>query len=305
MDLREMVDEAYGAGLRLVGSGQQARGVPQLAAVPLDRLGVALATVDGEVIGAGDCREPFSVQSLSKVFSLALALAHEGESLWKGVRRQPSSLRYDALVQLDVDHGVPRNPFVNAGALVVVDRLMAAHRTRSAAAVLELLRAESGNPAIRIDPRVAESERGASHRNAAAALLMASHGRLEHEAAELLDQYVDQCAIAASCVDVAQAGLFLARGGRRARGRPPLLPARQVRRLNAVVLTCGTYGAAGDVACEVGAPVKSGIGGGVLAVFPGHGTVCAWSPGLDEAGNSVAGMAVVEEVADATGWSVF
>ncbi|MCZ4119738.1 glutaminase A [Streptomyces sp. H39-S7] len=304
MDLREMVDDAHDAGVRLVGTGRQARSVPLLGEVPLNRLGVALATVDGEVIGAGDCREPFSVQSLSKVFSLALALAQDGESLWKRVRRQPSSLRYDALTQLDVDHGVPRNPFVNAGALVVVDRLMAAHRTESAAVVLELLRTESGNPAIRIDPRLAASERGASHRNAAAALLMASHGRLEHEVAEVLDQYIDQCAIAASCVDLAQAGLFLARGGRLGSGRL-LLSAREASRLNAVVLTCGTYEAAGDVACQVGAPVKSGIGGGVLAVFPGHGTVCAWSPGLDEAGNSVAGMAVVEEVADAAGWSVF
>ncbi|MYW05744.1 glutaminase [Streptomyces sp. SID3343] len=303
MRLQGVLDDVLDEVGPLVGNGVPALSIPALRHVDVNRVGIAVATVDGRVHGAGAWSEPFSIQSVSKLFALALVFAHDGEALWKRVQRQPSSLRYDALIQLDLDCGIPRNPFVNAGALAVVDRLLTL-RGDAGAAVVAFLRAESGNPDIGFDPTVAASEQGVSHRNAAAAHLMAAHGNLDQGIDDVLTHYIHQCAIAASCADLARAGLFLARAGRRNDGER-LLTGLQTRRLNSILLTCGTYDAAGDVAYHVGLPAKSGIGGGVLAIVPGRGAVCAWSPGLDEAGNSIAAMAALHHFSEATGWSVF
>lgn len=303
MTLQAVLDDVHREVGPLVGKGAPALSVPALRRVDVAQFGIAVATTDGRVHGAGAWREPFSIQSVSKLFALALVFAQDGESLWERVQRQPSSLRYDALIQLDIDCGVPRNPFVNAGALAVVDRLLALEG-HAGSPVLEFLRTESGNRRISPDLTVAASEQGASHRNAAAAHLMAAHGNLQQGIDEVLAHYIHQCAIAASCADLARAGLFLARSGRRDNGEL-LLTGQQTRRLNSLLLTCGTYEAAGDVAYHVGLPAKSGIGGGVLAVAPGRGVLCAWSPGLDDAGNSIAAMAALHHFSEITGWSVF
>ncbi|WP_189171935.1 glutaminase A [Pilimelia anulata] len=279
------------------------RAVPARSGGTPPGFGLAHAALDGTVTGVGDWELPFAVQSIAKVFGLALVLAADGEQLWRRVGRQPSTERYDALAALDGRRGIPHNPFVNAGALVVVDRL---HELTGDAmnAVRRFLRAEAGDDGVDFDRAVARAELEHRHRNAAIAHVVADHGNLRNPVAEVLRHYAWQCALTASCRQLAVAGLFLARGGVRADGER-LLSSGLTKRLNAALLTCGTYDAAGDFAYTVGLPAKSGVGGGILAVMPGRGALCAWSPVLDASGNSVAGVDALGRFTTRTGWSVF
>lgn len=287
-----------------VGQGDVADYIPALAQIDPYRFGMAVADLDGTVQGVGDWQVPFSIQSISKLFTLALALARPGieEELWGRVGREPSGNRFNSLVQLEHENGVPRNPFINAGALVVTDELT--RHGDAAGELLAFLRAESGAPGIGIDAEVATSEATHANRNLALAHFMACYGNLRNPVPEVLHQYVRQCSIAMSCGDLARAGLFLARHGERNDGSR-LLTRSQSKRINAIMLTCGTYDAAGEFAYRVGLPGKSGVGGGILAVVPGRCTVCVWSPGLDSRGNSVAGVAALDRFTTLTGWSVF
>jgi glutaminase len=285
------------------GRGRPADYIPALAACDPRSFGMAVAELDGTVYGVGDWRQPFSTQSITKVFTLALDLAREGDELWEHVGREPSGNPFNSLVQLEYENGIPRNPFINAGALVVTDRLQT--RTGDAAGVLlDFLREESGNRDLTFDADVAASEAANGDRNAALGHFMASYGNVGNPVPVLLEQYFRQCSVEASCADLALATGFLARHGVRADGSR-LLTRSQAKQVNAVMLTCGTYDAAGDFAYRVGLPGKSGVGGGIIAVVPGRCTLCVWSPGLDERGNSVAGVAALDRFTTLTGLSVF
>ncbi|MBP0460175.1 glutaminase [Streptomyces montanisoli] len=303
MDYEELLREAMRAARATAGRGRIADYIPALAGADPHAFGMAIATVDGQVHGVGDWERPFSIQSVSKLFSLVLVLAHGGDALWRRVGREPSGNPFNSLVQLENEQGIPRNPFINAGALVVTDRLLSLTGD-AAGQVRELLRAESGNPDLATDRDIAASEAAHGHLNAALAHFLASHGNLENEVEQVLEHYYGQCAIAASCRDLALAGRFLAHHGLRV-GGARLLSGSDAKRVNAVLLTCGTYDAAGDFAYRVGLPGKSGVGGGVLAVVPGRAALCAWGPALDAAGNSVAAVAALDAFTTATGLSVF
>ncbi|MET8678114.1 glutaminase [Streptomyces sp. NPDC004647] len=302
-DYQAVLEEVAADIAPRIGQGRPAGYIPALADVDPRRFGMALADVDGQVYGVGDWGEPFSTQSITKVFTLALALAHGGHNLWQHVGREPSGNPFNSLVQLEYENGIPRNPFINAGALVVTDRLLG--MTGDArGALLEFLRAESGNEAVDFAPHVAESEAAHGERNAALAYFMASCGNMLNPVPAVLDHYFWQCSIEMSCGDLALAGRFLARHGLRADGSR-LLSSSEAKQVNAIMLTCGTYDAAGNFAYRVGLPGKSGIGGGIIAVLPGYATLCVWSPGLDEHGNSVAGVAALDRFTTLTGLSVF
>ena len=303
MDYQGLLEDIAAALEPRRGEGRVADYIPALANVDARHFGMALATVEGEVYGVGDWQDPFSLQSISKVFTLALALAHDGERLWSRVGREPSGNPFNSLIQLEREQGIPRNPFINAGALVVTDRLLSL--TGNPWVVLRgFLRRESGNDRLDVDPVVARSEAEHGHRNAALAHFMASYGNLENPVERVLEQYFHQCALRVSCADLARSGLFLARHGVRADGGR-LLGQSEAKRVNAVMLTCGTYDAAGDFAYRVGLPGKSGVGGGILAVIPGRCALAVWSPGLDPRGNSVLGVEALDRFTTATGWSVF
>ncbi|MFH8406591.1 glutaminase [Streptomyces sp. NPDC018019] len=303
MDYQAVLEEVAAFARPYVGHGQVADYIPALEKVPMDRFGIALADINGEVYGVGDWEVPFSVQSISKTFSLALVMANDNDDIWKRVGREPSGTPFNSLVQLEWENGIPRNPFINAGALVVTDRLQTLTGDASTT-MLHFLRAESGNPDLAFDQAVADSEADHGDRNAALAHFMASFGNLENPVPSVIEHYFWQCSIEMSCRDLAAAGGFLARHGLRADGSR-LLEAREAKRINAVMLTCGTYDAAGEFAYRVGLPAKSGVGGGIVAVVPGRCTLCVWSPGLDSRGNSVAGAAALDHFTTLTGWSVF
>ncbi|MBW1601537.1 glutaminase [Streptomyces sp. JJ66] len=303
MDYEALLEHARAAARPVLGRAAPADYIPALARADPQAFGMALATVDGEVHGVGQWRTPFSVQSVSKLFALALALAHGGTALWRRVGREPSGNPFNSLIQLESEQGIPRNPFINAGALVVTDALLSLTGD-ARAAVVDFLREETGNPGISIDAAVAASEAGHGHRNAALAHFMASFGNLHNPVDDVLEHYFAHCSIAADCRDLALAGGFLARHGLRADGSR-LLSRSDAKRINAVLLTCGTYDAAGEFAYRVGLPGKSGVGGGILAIVPGRGAVCAWSPGLDAVGNSVGATAALEDFTERSDWSVF
>lgn len=286
-----------------IGGGTVADYIPALAEVDPRQFGIAVALADGACHGAGDWTKTFSLQSISKLFTLALALSENEESIWSRVGREPSGNAFNSLVQLEYENGIPRNPFINAGALVVTDHL-AGVVGDAASAVVEFLRAEADNPGIRCDDEVAASEAAHADRNLALAHFLASYDNIRGDVREVVDQYVRQCAIAISCRDLALAGLFLARHGIRRDGSRMLSPGH-TKRINAVMLTCGTYDAAGEFAYRVGLPGKSGVGGGILAVVPGRCSIAVWGPGLDRRGNSVAGVAALDRFTTLTDWSVF
>ena len=303
MDLQALLDDLAAEAAPFATHGKVADYIPALAAVDPAHFGIALATMDGQLYGSGDWQTPFSIQSVSKAFSLALVLARDGESLWNRVGREPSGNAFNSLVQLEYEKGIPRNPFINAGALILIDRLLSLSGD-SLGTLRTFLRAESGNANVDVDPEVAASEASHGHRNAALAHFMASCGNLENPVETVLDHYFRQCSLTLSCGDLAKAGLFLANHGLRADGSR-LLTRSEAKRINSVMLTCGTYDAAGDFAYRVGLPGKSGVGGGILAVLPERGILCVWSPALDPKGNSVAGVEALDRFTTRTGWSIF
>lgn len=289
----------------LLGQGKVADYIPALAQVPADRLGIAVCTVEGELFTAGDAFEPFSIQSISKALSLTLALTlYQEEEIWARVGKEPSGQPFNSLVQLEFEQGIPRNPFINAGALVVSD-LLETRLTAPRQRTLELVRRLCGNPAIMADQVVARSEYQHSARNAAISYLMKAYGNFENEVDKVLQSYFNACAIRMSCVDLARAFVYLANRGVPLGESTPLLPARTTKQVNALLATCGLYDEAGDFAYRVGMPGKSGVGGGIMALIPGELSICVWSPELNKAGNSLAGTAALELLAERLGRSIF
>jgi glutaminase len=287
----------------LFGQGKVADYIPALARVPVDQFGIALRTADGREACAGDANTAFSIQSVSKVFTLSLAMQQLGDVLWERVGREPSGDPFNSLVQLERDQGVPRNPFINAGAIVVADRLVSALGDAKQA-VRQFVAGLCEAP-VSFDEEVASSEAATGFRNLALANFIKSFGKLDNSVESVLDLYFHQCALSMSCVQLARAAAYLCRDGRSARGDRSVLTEGQTRRINALMLTCGTYDAAGEFAFRIGLPSKSGVGGGIIAVLPDRLTLCVWSPGLGPSGNSVAGMRALELFVEKTKLSVF
>lgn len=304
--IEQSVREAYQAALPLCGRGKAADYIPALAKVDPNKLGFALALPDGTVHSAGDADEAFSIQSVSKVFTLALALRRVGSDLWSSVGREPSGSAFNSVVQLESEHGIPRNPLINAGAIATTDRLIDG-RSGDAVAdeIVEFMRARAGDEAVAIDEDVASSESETGARNRSLAHFMDAFGNLRHPVETVVGVYFRQCAIAMSCRQLARAGLFLAMEGRDPLTGEQVLDAHRARRINAIMMLCGHYDNSGEFAFRVGLPGKSGVGGGILCIAPGQGSIAVWSPGLNEAGTSLAGAAALEHFAYAAGWSVF
>ncbi|CAN7591390.1 glutaminase [Trinickia sp. LjRoot230] len=285
-------------------AGRVADYIPELAKVHGERFGMALVTLAGEVFSIGDAQVRFSIQSISKLFACTLAFQLLGDELWQRVGREPSGTAFNSLVQLETERGLPRNPFINAGALVVSD-VLCRRFVRAETALVQFVRRLAGATDIDYDSRVAQSELQHAHRNRAMAHFIASFDNLQMPPEVVVDAYCRQCAIEMNCVELAHAALFLANGGVAPTTGERVLDASSTKRLSALMLTCGTYDAAGDFVYRVGLPAKSGVGGGIVAVLPGEMAVCVWSPGLDSNGNSLAGTLALEWLTTLTGRSIF
>jgi glutaminase len=306
MDLQAILDGIHAELLPRLGEGKVADYIPELAKVDPRQFGLAIVTVDGQVYQVGDAQTPFSIQSISKVFMLTLALGKVGEQLWTRVGREPSGSAFNSIVQLEHEAGIPRNPFINAGAIAISDVVLSGHAPREAIGeLLRFVQYLSDDDTVTIDDKVARSETQTGFRNFALANFMRSYGNLDHPVEHVLGVYFHQCALSMSCSQLAKAGLYLAARGSNPVTGHSVVSAKRARRINALMLTCGHYDGSGDFAYHVGLPGKSGVGGGIMAVAPGIASIAVWSPGLNKVGNSQLGAVALEMLAARTGWSVF
>jgi glutaminase len=286
--------------------GAVATYIPELAGVDPARFGLAVVLSDGTIAAAGDSDTLFSIQSISKVFTLTLALGKVGDRLWNKVGREPSGSPFNSIVQLERERGIPRNPFINAGAIAVTDVILSSHKPREALGeILRFMQYLADDPTIKIDDAVAASEQRTGFRNVALANYMKSFGVLENPVDYTLGVYFHHCAIAMSCRQLAMSGRFLAQFGNNPSTGFHVVNAERAKRINALMMTCGHYDGSGEFAYRVGLPGKSGVGGGILAVAPAKASIAVWSPGLDEAGNSHLGLIALEMLTKRMGWSVF
>lgn len=282
--------------------GHVATYIPELAKVDPAQFAISVALPNGQVISAGDASTPFSIQSISKVFTLAIALGRLGDQLWHRVGREPSGHAFNSILQLEHEHGIPRNPFINAGAIAVTDAILAGHEPREVLGdLLRFIRLAANDDDIHINKAVAASEQATAHRNIALAEFMAAHGNMKNATALTIGTYVHQCAIEMTTRQLARAGLFLVG----APGCPRLVSPARTRRINALMMMCGHYDGSGEFAYRVGLPGKSGVGGGILAIAPDRASIAVWSPGLNDRGNSKLGADAMQALVRATGWSVF
>lgn len=287
----------------LLTQGRVATYIAPLAAIPREQFGMSLRTVEGDVHATGDADRPFTIQSIAKVLSLALAMRLVGDAIWQRVGREPSGTAFNSLVQLEAERGRPRNPMINAGALVVVDTVLEAAAS-GGDPFIEFARETACEPELDYDHAVAEAEYESADGNRALAYFLKSFGVLRGDPQRVLEAYCRLCSLTMSTNTLCRAFAFLATGGRSPEGRQVVSP-RQVKRLNAVMLTCGVYDEAGDFAYRVGLPAKSGVGGGIVAALPGSFVTAVWSPGLGPKGNSLAGTMALELLTTKTGTSIF
>jgi glutaminase len=299
LDLDDILDTIHGEVRSRLGEGRTADYIESLADAPLDRFGMAVVTLDGTVHEVGAARERFSIQSISKVHTLTLALEAVGDALWERVDREPSGDPFNSLIQLEYEKGIPRNPFMNAGALVVADVILSSCDDAEGR-LLNFMRRRSGNADV-----VARSERESGHRNIATANFIKSYGNIENDVDAVLAFYWLQCSLSMDCVDLARSVQYLADRGRCNVSGERVVSDELATRINALMMTAGTYDAAGDFAFYVGLPAKSGVGGGIVAVVPHVMSLCVWYPGLDEKGNSLLGRYALHRFTRMTGLSVF
>lgn len=302
MDLPALLSRLDARAHAAADWGKVATYIPELARLDPAQFAISVVLADGTMHSAGQSQTRFSIQSVSKVFTLACVLSRIGESLWHRVGREPSGDRFDSMLLLEQEQGRPRNPFINAGALVTTDELLAGRAPKEALSeILAFIRAAAEDGDIHIDAEVAHSEATTGFRNVALANYLKSYDNLKNMPELVLGTYFHQCAIEMTTEQLARAG----RGIAGLPGAPLLLSPVKRRRIAALMMTCGHYDGSGDFAFRTGLPGKSGVGGGILVAVPGVASIAVWSPGLNAWGNSKVGTEAIEALAHETGWSVF
>lgn len=304
MDYQQILENIYQAIQPYAKKGKQADYIPALAKVNPDQFGMCIHTIYGEIYSIEQADTRFSIQSISKVFALALCLSLKGDDLWKRVGKEPSGTAFNSLIQLEVEKGIPRNPFINAGAIVMSDILLSMLKSPEED-FLAFVRAVAGNDTIQYNEEVAVSEREKGYLNAAIANLLKYHGTIENDIEQVLRFYFLMCSIEMSCRELSLAFLAFANHRKEFNYAGVTLTSSQVKRMNAIMQTCGFYDEAGEFSYLVGLPGKSGVGGGIVAIYPLQYSVAVWSPRLNSKGNSVMGIKALELFTTETKESIF
>ncbi len=304
IDFQKVIEKVSFETLKFPDNGKVAAYIPPLARVNPNKFGISLVTLDGKIYSFGDYDEKFSIQSIAKVFALAIAYNLLGKELWKRVGVEPSGTPFNSLVQLEYDKGIPRNPFINAGALVISDVLLE-HLENPKRYLIEYVRKLCDCENIDYNPEIAEGEKAVGYRNAAIVNLMKDFGNIKNDVDEVLDFYFNLCSIEMTTVQLAKSFLLFAAGGILPHSGERILTVSKTKRINAIMQTCGFYDEAGEFAFKVGLPGKSGVGGGIAAIHPGYYSVAVWSPRLNEKGNSISGMKALELLTTETQLSIF
>lgn len=304
IDYQKLFFELAVAYQKIDDIGNVASYIPELRHIDPNKFGIHLTTIDNQNYSFGDSNEKFSIQSISKILALTLAIELEGDNLWNRVGVEPSGTAFNSLVQLEYENGIPRNPLINAGALVICDILIS-HLQNPKPDFVAFARKISENPKIDYCPRVAESEKLVGFRNSAHINLMKSYRNINNDVEVVLDFYFYLCSLEMSCQELAHTFLFLASNGINPINNKRIVSARKSKRINAIMQLCGFYDEAGEFAFKVGLPGKSGVGGGIIAIHPGKYCIAVWSPKLNKKGNSYKGMKILEFLTTRTKSSIF
>ena len=304
MDYQQILEKIYQAIQPYAKQGKQADYIPALAKVNPDQFGMCIHTIYGEIYSIEQSDVRFSIQSISKVFALAMCLSLKGNDLWKRVGKEPSGTAFNSLIQLEVEKGIPRNPFINAGAIVMTD-ILVSHLEHPDEDFLAFVRSVSGNDTIDYNEEVALSEREKGYLNAAIANLLKYHGTIENDIERVLRFYFLMCSVEMSCRELSLAFLAFANHRKKFNYAGVKLTSSQVKRINAIMQVCGFYDEAGEFSYLVGLPGKSGVGGGIVAIYPLQYSVAVWSPRLNSKGNSVMGIKALELLTTETEESIF
>lgn len=304
MDIKEIVQSVFDRTKGIEDKGKLASYIPELKNVDPDSFGVHISTTNHLNFGVGNYHDKFSIQSIVKVLSLTMAYSLLGEDLWQRVKVEPSGTAFNSLVQLEVENGIPRNPFINAGALVVTDVLMSSLNNPQQD-FLDFLKNLSKSNSISYSNKITASEKKVGYRNAALCNFLKSFHNIDNDPTDVLDFYYKMCSIEMSCEELSQLFLFLANGGCTLHKNNRIITRSQTKRINALMQTCGFYDESGDFAFRVGLPGKSGVGGGIVAVHPKEYAIAVWSPPLNQKGNSYKGMRFLEEFTTRTELSIF
>jgi len=304
MNFKEVIQDAYHKTKDLEDKGEIASYIPELVNVDPNSFGVHISAVDQTTFGIGNYDEKFSIQSIAKVLSLCLAYSIVGDDIWKRVGVEPSGTAFNSLVQLETDNGIPRNPFLNGGAIVIADILLT-HLEDPHEELLAFVRDISNNPTIDYSSKICKSERAVGYRNIALCNFIKALGNIENEPTDVLNFYFHLCSLEMSCKDLSELFIFLVNNGFSIRSNKCIMSARQAKRINALMQTCGFYDESGEFSFKVGLPGKSGVGGGIIAVHPNLYSIAVWSPKLNEKGNSYKGMKFLEEFTTKSKMSIF
>ena len=305
MNYEKILNEIYQEIQPELMHGKVADYIPALAEVKKGQFAMSITLEDGSVFSVGDAQKKFSIQSISKVFTLTMALDIYGRDLYKRVGVEPSGNAFNSLVQLEYEQGIPRNPFINAGAISVTDALLSHYKDQTFESIVSFIRKISCNDEITFDKLVAKSEMEHGDRNLALARLMKSFGNFGDNVRDTVMTYSKHCAITMNTDELSRAMLFLAFAGMDPVSKKKITEPSRAKRINAIMLTCGHYDASGEFAFNVGLPGKSGVGGGIVAIIPGKMSLSVWSPGLNKYGNSHAGTIALEKFTTKTGLSIF
>lgn len=303
MDFQEVLNDIYSVVKQSENKGVVASYIPELSKVDPNKFGMHLLTANQEHFSVGDSEERFSIQSISKVLALVQALSFVGPDLWKRVDVEPSGDPFNFLSLLELEKGIPRNPLINAGAIVVCD-ILVSHLNNPKKDFLNYVRKLANDRSIQYDDQVALSEKRTGFRNIAAANLLKSFNNIKNDVEEVLDFYFYQCSLSMSCKQLAQTFFLFANRGKCTR-KHTFLEVNQIKRINAIMLSCGFYDEAGEFSFKVGLPGKSGVGGGIVAIHPEKYCISTWAPGLNAKGNSACGMLALEKFTTKTGLSIF
>tara|TARA_R110001632_G_scaffold135220_1_gene250645 strand:+ start:402 stop:1322 length:921 start_codon:yes stop_codon:yes gene_type:complete len=301
---KHIIEEAYKKTHSLKDAGNVATYIPELAHVDPDMFGVNMTTLDGAHFGMGNNLDKFSIQSIAKVLSLTMAYNILGEKIWNRIDVEPSGTKFDSLLLLETYSGIPRNPFVNSGAIVVCDILIS-ELGDARIEFLDYVRDLSDIPTLIYSDKIADSEKANGYRNMALCNFIKSFGNIKNDPAEVLDFYFDMCSLEMNCQQLSHTFAFLANGGRKLSDEKKIISKSKCKRINALMLTCGFYDESGEFAFKVGLPGKSGVGGGIVALYPGNYSIAVWSPRLNPKGNSFKGMKFLEEVTTHSELSIF
>lgn len=304
MDYGKIFSGIYTDLAKIEDKGKVADYIPELSKVNPNSFGVQLTTIEGEKFAFGDSATRFSIQSIAKVFSYVLAYSRVKSELWERVGVEPSGTAFNSLVQLESDKGIPRNPFINAGAIVICDILVSELRSPKED-ILTFIRELTGVETINFNPDVVKSENANGYINWALVNFMKSFGNIHNEINDVMDLYFHICSIEMSCEELSQSFLFLANNGVAPHSNKRILSPSRTKRANALMQSCGFYDEAGEFTFKVGLPGKSGVGGGIVAVHPQKYCITVWSPRLNAKGNSYKGMLFLEEFTTHTELSIF